>query len=148
MISPDFPLPPDAPIDWLFLLTCYRQQAQQSTADALCYPLDVALLQARLTDHYRDLGLDYPDSDVLQLLLETLDEAAQRRLLLLLAGLDHPPVSRAFQHYAAHQPDHLQQGLLDVALHELDESALAQYFLQVIAATAVSDMKGANATGD
>lgn len=141
----DCPLPPCAAIEWPSLLTHYRQQAQrhaqQPSADGGVYPLDLALIQARLTDHYRDLGLNYPDSDVLQVLLETLDEAAQYRLLLLLAGLDYPPVSQAFQRYAWHQPDHLQQGLLEVALRELDEAAMGQCFLQVIAASALRAVK-------
>ena len=57
--------------------------------------VDIALIHARLADHYRDMELDFITPNDFRSLTEQLDEAAQQRLALLVAGLDNEVLKQA-----------------------------------------------------
>lgn len=89
---------------------------------------DLALLQARLTDHYRDFGLPYPDSDILQLLLQALNLEAQQWFWRLINRLDEPAWQQAFCADAQLTLSELIEWVAQAESFERLMSQLEQYF--------------------
>ncbi len=58
--------------------------------------VDIALVHARLADHYRDMALDFIAPKDFLSLVNALDDASQQRLALTVAGLDNEGLKKTF----------------------------------------------------